>query len=62
MGLLGTMIPTEIYAFTCHPEAMVGIESVQPSELRIQKILRDGQVLILRQGETYTMTGMRVKE
>lgn len=28
MGLLGTMMPTEIYAFTCHPEAMVGIEDV----------------------------------
>lgn len=62
MGLLGTMMPTEIYAFTCHPEAMVGIESVQPSELGIQKILRDGQVLILRQGETYTVMGGKVKE
>ena len=62
MGLLGTMMPTEIYAFTCHPEAMVGIESVQPSGGSCQKILRDGQVLILRQGGTYTVTGGRIKD
>lgn len=62
MGLLGTMMPTEIYAFTCHPETGVGVESVQDSGLRNHKILRNGQVLILRQGETYTVTGLKVKE
>lgn len=62
MGLLGTMMPTEVFAFTCHPETGVGIESVQDSGLRNHKILRDGQVLILRQGETYTVTGLKVKE
>lgn len=62
MGLLGTMMPTEIYAFTCHPETGVGIESVQNSEVRNQKVFQNGQVLILRQGETYTVTGLKVKE
>lgn len=62
MGLLGTMMPTEIYAFTCHPETGVGIESVQDSEVRNQKVFQNGQVLILRQGETYTVTGLKVKE
>ena len=61
MGLLGTMMPTELYAFTCHPEAMVGMESVQDSETSYQKILHNGQVLILRQGETYTLTGVKVE-
>ena len=28
MGLLSTLLPTEVYAFTCHPEAMVGIDEV----------------------------------
>lgn len=62
MGLLGTMMPAEVFAFTCHPETGVGIESVQDSEGRNQKILRNGQVLIFRQGETYTITGLRVNE
>lgn len=62
MGLLGTMMPTEVFAFTCHPEVMLGVESVQDSDVRNQKILRNGQVLILRKGETYTVTGLRLSE
>ena len=39
-----------------------GIEEVgvQPSEVSIQKILRDGQIYILRGDGTYTLTGARV--
>jgi hypothetical protein len=38
-----------------------GIEIVgQPSEMNIQKILRDGQIYILRGDGTYTITGARV--
>lgn len=62
MSLMSTNLPTEIYAFTCHPETGVGIERVTDSEDRNQKIFRNGQVLILRQGETYTITGLRVNE
>ena len=40
-----------------------GIEEVgvQPSEVSIQKILRDGQIYILRGDGTYTLTGARVQ-
>lgn len=38
------------------------IENVQRSEIGIQKILRDGQVLIIRNGETYDLNGRRVNE
>jgi len=60
MGLQTTLMPTEIYAFTCHPETKVGIENVPDSERSNRKILRDGQVLILRQGETYTIKGLKL--
>ncbi len=38
-----------------------GMESVQKSDVRSQKVIRDGQVLIIRNGETYTVTGAKVK-
>ena len=39
-----------------------GIEIVgQPSEMNIQKVLRDGQIYILRGDGTYTLTGARVQ-
>lgn len=34
LGLLSTMMPTELFAFTCHPEAMVGIDEVEDEEMR----------------------------
>lgn len=36
---------------------MQGIESIQPSAVSCQKILRDGQVIILRGGRKYTILG-----
>ena len=38
-----------------------GIEEVLNSEVHTTKVLRDGQVLILRNGKTYTMQGQEVK-
>ena len=38
-----------------------GIEDVQSDEVQGTKVLRDGQVLILRNGKTYTMQGQEVK-
>lgn len=38
-----------------------GMESVQPSAISVQKIIRDGQVLILRDGRTYTILGVAVE-
>ena len=36
-----------------------GIEDVN-AEVKVQKIVRNGQVLILRNGETYSITGAKV--
>ena len=47
---------------TCYPEAGMGFESIQDSEIRSQKILHNGQVLIIRQGETYTTTGLKIED
>lgn len=38
-----------------------GIESVQNSDVRIQKIIRDGQLFIIRGGRTYSVDGQLVK-
>lgn len=38
-----------------------GIESVQPSNVGVQKILRDGQLFIIRDGKTYNAQGAEVK-
>lgn len=38
-----------------------GVESIQPSAISIQKVLRDGHVLILREGRLYDMNGRLVK-
>jgi len=37
------------------------LESIQPSAVRIQKHFRDGQLLIIRDGKTYTITGAEVR-
>ena len=38
-----------------------GIEDVQSNEVQSTKVIKDGQVLILRNGKTYTMQGQEVK-
>ena len=38
-----------------------GIENIQPSVVSTQKFLRDGQLLIERDGKTYTITGQKVR-
>jgi hypothetical protein len=43
---------------TDYPE---GIEDVQSDEVQSTKVIRDGQVFILRNGKTYTMQGQEVK-
>lgn len=37
------------------------IESIQPSEVRSQKVLRNGQLLIIRGERTYSVTGQRIE-
>ena len=38
-----------------------GMESIQNSEVSVQKVIRDGQVLILRDGRTYNILGVTVE-
>ena len=38
-----------------------GIESIQPSAISSQKVLRDGQIYIIRDGKTYTIMGAEVR-
>lgn len=40
--------------------AAEGIEDVE-SGVEVRKVVRDGRILIIRNGETYTLTGVRVK-
>ena len=42
-------------------EPTQGIENIQPSEVRTQKVIRDGQVLIIRNGVVYNAQGAIVK-
>lgn len=57
----GTQVIAPTFADIQKREAQ-GIEEVgvQPSEVSVQKILRDGQIYILRGDGTYTLTGARV--
>ena len=53
-----TIEETTIPFHTDYPE---GIDNVQSDEVQSTKVLRDGQVLILRNDKTYTMQGQEVK-
>ena len=54
----GYGIPDAWKAYTM--DIPTGIESIQNSEISYQKILRDGQLLIIKGGESYTLTGQRM--
>lgn len=56
----GYGIPNAWKAYTMDPE---GIEEVESGESRVdsRKILRDGQIIILRNGVEYTVSGQRVR-
>ena len=38
-----------------------GIEGVQSTEYRVQKVIRDGQLLIIRNNKMYNVQGIEVK-
>ena len=48
-------------SITLFADVPTGIESIQPSAISVQKIIRDGQIFILRDGKVYTVTGQEVK-
>lgn len=41
------------------PDPQEGLESVQKSDVSIQKIIRNGRLLIIRNGESYSVWGMK---
>ena len=43
------------------PKSATGIESIQYSAFSGQKILRNGQILIIRDGKVYNMLGQEIK-
>ena len=62
---LNTAGAVYVYAYYrkyVEPSSATGVEDIQPSEVSYQKVLRNGQVLILRNGETYTITGAKVQQ
>ena len=38
----------------------MGIEDIQPSEVRCQKVLREGQIIIIRDGKAYNVQGQGI--
>ena len=58
MDQYGYGIPDAWKAYTMGPE---GIEDVQTETTSCQKIVRNGQIIILRNGIEYTISGQRVR-
>ena len=48
--------------YSCHPERFMGTEAISSSGGKARKILRNGQVLILLNGETYTIMGTKIND
>ena len=57
-----TLIMNKNYSLTaCFDKDDQGLENIQNSDVRIQKILRDGQLLIIRNGKMYNVQGAEVR-
>ena len=59
-----TLIKIEVYGYesgSSEPETPTAIESHQQSTVSVQKLLRDGQLLIIRDGKTYNVVGTVVR-
>ena len=55
-------MPRARVIFNSHEtETATGVESIQPSDVSYQKVLRDGQILIIREGKTYIAQGQLIK-
>jgi surface protein len=56
-----TNITADLTVIAQYKEIPEGLESVQKSEVSIQKVLRDGQLFIERNGKTYNAAGGEVR-
>lgn len=52
----------EALRYSCHPERLMGTDFIPSSQTKARKILRNGQVLILLNGETYTIMGTKIND
>ena len=58
----GEVINTTTQSFTTASDVTTGVDDIESSaKFGVQKILRDGQLFILRDGKTYTAQGQDVK-
>lgn len=53
----GTTLDTKTISFTTTGEAPLGIEDVLSNQVQCTKVMRNGQIFILRGDKTYTLTG-----
>ena len=61
---LGSVTDEYSFVYINTPEFVVeaqGIESVQPSEIRAQKVIKNGQLLIEKNGKSYNAQGAEIK-
>ena len=62
---LNTAGAVYVYAYyrkCAAPSPATGVSQVPSDQVPSTKVLRNGQVLILRNGETYTITGAKVQQ
>ncbi len=59
---VGAVYVYAYYRKYVEPSSATGVVDIQPSEVSYQKVLRNGQVLIIRNGETYTITGAKMQQ
>jgi len=60
-GGLFTMPEEDVELVPVWGEPQEGIETVRTSDIKIQKVLLDGQLIIIRDGVAYTIMGAKVK-
>lgn len=60
-GFVGELQDISYIGFELETKDPTGVESIQNSEVSIQKVLREGLLLIQKDGKTYTITGQRIK-
>ncbi len=61
MNLQGQWSSPFVFMIRAHIPSTEGVENVQNDKAQSTKILRDGQILILRNGKTYNAVGAEIK-
>ena len=61
VGFSGELKDISYIGFELESEEPTDVESIQDLEISVQKLLRDGLLLIQKDGKTYAITGQRIK-